>query len=308
MTPEQVKFINEIAAELKTQTGFNLREEVFFTLRYDKHRPVIFEHRQIAEELMPKDSRLGKGDYATSIGTTSQNVVQAMVNLYKEEMVNDGVNLNTLVNGKKGERGTWREAYYWLWNYKYLWWLGLHSWEILQKKAKSIPNWLQFLTEEEKAAVLMVNKSPTLPPPPPSAQKITPTIPVNQSLWMLIDLELNENKNYQLLLLNRSQQGQYLLCPSSAYAPNPIIEKPPIVLPQKDAWADNSKEKFVFGEAGKEEFLAIALEKPLNLPWLTPREDEALPEWNAERIKELFEQLEQQENWQVFYQSFEVVE
>jgi hypothetical protein len=33
-----------------------------------------------------------------------------------------------------------------------------------------------------------------------------------------------------------------------------------------------------------------------------------LPEWNAERIKELFEQLEKQDNCHVFYQSFEVVE
>ncbi len=74
--------------------------------------------------------------------------------------------------------------------------------------------------------------------------------------------------------------------------------------PQKDAWAGNSDEKFVFGEAGKEAFLAIALEKPLSLPWLTPREDEALPEWNAERIKELFEKLKQQGNWQVFLSKF----
>jgi hypothetical protein len=111
-----------------------------------------------------------------------------------------------------------------------------------------------------------------------------------------------------LLLLNRSQQGQILLCPSSAYAPNAIVEKSPIWLPQKDAWAGDSEEKFVFGEVGKEEFLAIVLEKPLSLPWLTPHEDEALPEWNAERMKELFEQLEKQGNWQVFYQSFEVRE
>ena len=46
----------------------------------------------------------------------------------------------------------------------------------------------------------------------------------------------------------------------------------------------------------------------MSLSWLTPREDEALPEWNYERMKELFEHLEPQGNGQVFYQSFEVVE
>ena len=45
----------------------------------------------------------------------------------------------------------------------------------------------------------------------------------------------------------------------------------------------------------------------MSLPWLIPREEEPLPEWNAERLKELFEQLEKQGNWQVFYQFFEVV-
>jgi tetratricopeptide (TPR) repeat protein len=176
-------------------------------------------------------------------------------------------------------------------------------WQILKKQAKSPPNWLQFLTEEEMASVQRGTRSLILPTPPPSVQKNTLTIPANQSLWMVLDLEFH---NSQLLLLNRSQHGQALLCPSSAYAPNHIIENPPILLPQKDALAGKSNEKFVFEEVGKEEFLAIVLEKPLSLHWLTPREEEALPEWNAERIKELFEQLDKQDNWQVFYQSFEV--
>jgi hypothetical protein len=178
-------------------------------------------------------------------------------------------------------------------------------WQILQKKAKSLDNWLQFLTKEEMASVQRGTRGLILPPPPPAVEKMTPKIPANQSLWMVINLPF---QNYQLLLLNRSQQGQALLCPSSAYAPNAIVEKSPLLLPQKDAWAGNCEEKFVFGEAGKEEFLAIVLEKPLSLFWLTPHEDEALLEWNAERMKELFEQLEQQGNWQVFYQSFDVVE
>lgn len=180
-------------------------------------------------------------------------------------------------------------------------------WKILQSQAKSAPNWLRFLTAEEKAvllAELAKDKSLIVPSPPPSVLKIKSKITANQSLWMVIDLPF---KNYQLLLLNRSQQGQVLLCPSSAYAPNAIVDKSPLFLPQKDAWALDSEEKFMFGEVGKEEFLAIVLEKPLSLPWLTPREEEALPEWNAERMKELFELLEEPGNWQVFYQSFEVV-
>lgn len=301
MTPEQEKFLDEIAAELKTQPGleFREREEVFFPLRYDKNRPVTFQHLQIAKELMPQDPRIGRGDYATSIGTTQQNVVQAIVNFYQEEMEKDLVNINIFLSDQKIPRGSWRKIYHWLWNHKYLRWLDENGWQILQEKAKSAPNWLKFKTTEEILALHAGTKAPTVRTR--KAPEIKPTIPANESLLMEIDLEY---PNYQLLLFNRSQQGKILLCPSFVYAMNPIIKKPPILLPQKD----RSEDTFMFEEMGKEEFLAIVLEKHLSLPWLTPREEEDLPTWNAERIKELFEQLEQQDSWQVFYQSFEVVE
>ena len=319
MTPEQKKFLDDIAAEMKTQPAFNDRESLFFPLRFDKNRPIAVQHKEIAENLMPKDPLLGGVNYVSSIGTTVQNIVSAMVGrletehkkaisgLYEAEMRTDGVDVDSLLNGKKGEKGTWEVVYDWLWHHKYLRWLDENGWQILQEKAKSPPNWLQFLTKEEMASVQRGTRAVILPPPPPAVQKITPTIPAEKSLWMVIDLEFD---NSQLLLLNRSQDGEFLLCPSSAYAPHPIIEKPPILLPQKDSWADQdeSKTNFKFGKLVKEEFLAIAVEKPVSLPWLIPREEEALPEWNAERLKELFEQLAKQDNWQVFYQSFEVVE
>lgn len=175
--------------------------------------------------------------------------------------------------------------------------LQTNFWQFLQENAKSPPNWLLFFTEEN----LKIAKKQTSPP---SVQKITPTIPANKSLWMLINLDFT---NYQLLLFNRSEQELCLLCPSSGYAPNSIIEESPILLPLKNSWADKNNSNFEFG-TGKEEFLAIALEKPLSLLWLTPRPEEERPELNAKRIKELSKQLRQQDNLQVFYQSFQVVE
>ena len=311
MTLEQEKFLSDIVAELKTQPGFNDRELLFFPLRFDKDRPVAVQHKEIAEQLMPKDPFLGSVNYVSSIGTTVQNVVNAIVGrlknehkkaisgLYEAEMRADGVDVDNLLNREPGERGCWEVVYQWLWNHKYLRWLDKNSWQILQEKAKSPPNWLQFL---EMSALQAGTRAPSLRLPPP---EIKPTIPANEELWMAIDLEFS---NYQLLLLNRSKQGKLLLCPSLGYALNPIMEKSPFLLPQKDSFADKEKQKFIFEEVGNEEFLAIVLEQHLSLPWLTPREDEALPEWNAERMKELFEQLEQQGNWQVFYRSFEVVE
>jgi hypothetical protein len=122
---------------------------------------------------------------------------------------------------------------------------------------------------------------------------------------MVVDLAY---PNYQLLLFNRSAEGQYLLGPSLSFAPKGLIDKPPILLPQKDSWADENQEWFTFEVLGEEEFLAIALENPLNLDWLVPRDEDSLPECTGSRFKELFDKLEQQENCHVFYQSFEVVE
>jgi len=313
MTPEQVNFINDIAVELKSQPGFNDREQLFFPLRFDKNRPVATQHKEIAEKLMPKYPSLCDVNYANSIGTTVQNVVSAMVGrlqtehkkeiagLYEAEMRADGVDIDSLLKREPGERGSWEVAYHWLWNHKYVRWLDENGWEILQQKAKSPDNWIKFLTKEEEA-MLGANRGAYLELPPP---KITLTIPAKQRLLMAIYLEY---PNYQLLLFNRSEQGTVLHCPSFGYALNPIMDKPPLVLPQQDSWANKTEQKFIFQQTGKEEFLAIVLEKHLILDWLTPQRQDALPKCNAERIKELFDQLGQQGNWHVFYQSFEVVE
>jgi hypothetical protein len=313
MTPEQEKFLNDIAAELKTQPGFNDVEQLFFPLRFDKNRPRLYKHKDIAENLMrPEGSKLPLDFYSKSIGTTVQNIVSGMVGrlktehkkaisgLYEAEIRADGVDVDSLLNGKQGERGTWEVVYDWLWKHKYLRWLDENGWQILQEKAKSPDNWIKFLTEEE-VAILGKNRGSYLEVPPP---EVTTNIPAKQRLLMTIDLKY---PNYQLLLFNRSEHGTVLYCPSFGYALNPIMDKPHIYLPQKDSWAEKTGQKFIFKETGKEEFLAIVLETPLNLDWLTPQRQEALPKCNAERIQELFNQLEQQGTWHVFYKSFEVV-
>lgn len=218
------------------------------------------------------------------INQTIRKVIEVMVQRYGEEMKADGVNTEVLLNLKPGGKrdkeseqkiSPWQEVYKWLWNYNFLRWIDMNGWSILKERAKIAPNWLQFLTEQEMTAV-QVNRGLVRQQPPSSVQKITLTIPANQSLWMEINLESLERSNYQLLLLNCSKEGQFLLCPSG-YAPNSIMETMRNLFPQKDSWADYNKQNFMFGEAGNEEFLAIALEKPLSLPWLTPPPRRRIP-------------------------------
>lgn len=251
------------------------------------------------------------------INQTIRKVIEVIAQKYGEEMKADGVNIEALLNLKAGgtlkgkeeqeshiKFSPWKEAYKWLWNHKYLRWLDINGWDILKKQAKTAPDWIQFLTEQEMASVGVGTRALKPLSPRSSARKIDPTIPINQPLSMRVDLAY---PNYQMLLLYRSAEMKYILCPSLGYAPNGV-NQPPMTLPQEGSVADDNKEMFTFEELGKEEFLAIAVEKPLNLDWLIPREEESLPKWNAERLKELFEQLEKHGNWQVFYQSFEVVE
>lgn len=250
------------------------------------------------------------------INQTIGKVIKVFHKAYGEEMKADGVNIEALLNLKAGgtlkgkedqesqkKFSPWKEAYKWLWNHKYLRWVDINGWEILKKQAKKAPDWIQFLTEQEMASVGVGTRALKPLSPRSSARKIDPRIPINQPLSMRVDLAY---PNYQMLLLYRSAEMKYILCPSLGYAPNGV-NQPPMTLPQEGSVADDNKEMFTFEELGKEEFLAIAVESSLNLDWLAPCKDEDIPVWNAERLKELFEQLEQQDNWQVFYQSFEVV-
>jgi len=62
-----------------------------------------------------------------------------------------------------------------------------------------------------------------------------------------------------------------------------------------------------FDTPGKEEFVGIVLDEDLDFDWLDLREDNHAPTWDETRLSQLWSYLEGKENWQVFYQDFEVV-
>lgn len=287
-------FMHKIADTVfgETLSEDKTTEKRCFLRRFDPEN--LFKKNTDIAELIKQD--MNNGYCVNTMARTLRDTIKALVNRYKAEIKTDDINPESWINRERGEKGAWPEVYDWLWNHQYLRWLEANSWQFLQEKAKPSEHWLQFLSPDK-----IDLRCPSLRLPPPETK---PTISANKHLWMVVDLDC---ANAQLLLLNRSEQGKCLLCPSFGYAKNAAIQKPPILLPQEDSWAGQTQQKFIFNELGQEEFLAIVLDQPLDLPWLTPRKEEAIPQWTAERIKELFEKLEQQDNWQVFYQSFDVV-
>ncbi len=72
-------------------------------------------------------------------------------------------------------------------------------------------------------------------------------------------------------------------------------------MPQQGAMCEDIQ----FDAVGKEEYIGILVDEPLDLPWLNPDpEHPALP-WGGQHLEEVWELL-QDKNWQVFYQDFQV--
>jgi hypothetical protein len=267
-------------------------------LRYSPERPLDYEDKEIAEKLMPEDPRLGKENYSASITTTSGNVRKAIEGVYKKEMEADGL---SFPKRKKGERGAWEPIYNWLWNYKFPRWQVDEYWQLLQQKVKDFNfEWMGLVPEgfgmsTDRGMVFQNKRQPQAKSPK--------KVPAKKPLLMSIDLL---DKESYLLLLNRGLNTRYLVCPSWAFAPNSRVVQRPIFLPQAGAWAEEDKIKF--DTPGKEEYLAIVLDRPLEVEWLQLNEDDPFPSCEPDRMMELWRQLEGRNDWRVYYEAFEVVE
>lgn len=62
----------------------------------------------------------------------------------------------------------------------------------------------------------------------------------------------------------------------------------------------------IFDALGKEEYLGIVVDEPLDLPELTPDPINPALEWQGKHLERVWEKL-RNKNWQVFYRDFEVI-
>jgi hypothetical protein len=208
----------------------------------------------------------------------------------------DGIDLSQLQAEKGGQKQKqktpWQVVYDWLWETEFPRWQGQQIWQSWVEKANKHREWLRFEPPEivtELGTRGMKKNNQPLPP-----QKIT----VNREYKAVVDLEKYLHRPW--LFLNWGDNGGLVVSPSQNFAPTPQITRHPLLLPQPEA-EENTIE---FETASKEEFIAIVLNDPIDLPWFK----QPIPEWDGLRLGELWEELEKQPEWFVFYRAIEVCE
>jgi hypothetical protein len=268
------------------------KERAFLTLRFHPENREK-QHTDIAKYMC---NLLGKGDYTTSIGTICKNVVQKITQQYQIEMTADFVDVDSLLKGTRGQHGAWEKVYTWLDAKKLPRWRSEYIWQKWQNQAQLRSNWIIF------SDYSLITKGAKIPP-----AVVNNRIQINKPLLLQIDLK---DEDGYLLLLNRGVdekgvQTRYLFCPSAAFAPQikPIAKLQ--YLPQPGAMSPDIQ----FDRVGIEEYIGILLKEipTERLSWLTPTTAEPAPIWDDDRLYQLWIELEQQPDPQLYYQSFNVV-
>jgi hypothetical protein len=279
------KFLESLARDCFATT--TPARKLIFQLRFDpKYHPengIEGRNNQGIAKLVQKQLN---EDVSHRIGTDLQWVVKTLVSEFEPQMKQDGVDIEFLTAGNKGEKGKWLVVYDWLGQKHFPRWLLEKQWQELVDKAEKVDDWLQ---------VKSVERTLRMPEPRQS------TVPLKTEVYLLVNL--NWVNRYLLLLYQGTDGIKYCLCPSKGFAPSGELSEQEMYLPQTGAMTKS----MVFEEVGKEHFLAIVLEQSLELPWLRPNDGEPVPSLNANRLNELLEKLEQQGNSQLFYKSFDVV-
>lgn len=286
-TELEQKFINDLAGELfEKENGKKTENEVLFRLRFNRDNYELPNQTDMAEndinKLMESAGFKGK-----NIQRILRFIINMILDKYSEEISGNisEKELNDLKNTERGKGNIWQIVFKWLWNYKFPRWQMGWIWQNLQNQANISPNWLNFVpTGTDRGMVFRQEK-----------------LQVNQRYDLKVDLP----REAYLILLNQGLDTRFLVCPSLAFAPEYKIVETPIWLPQNLALA--TEDKIYFDAPGKEEYLAILLEKPLDIDWLKLSDRDPFPSWESNEIIQLWEALGKQSNWQIFYRQVEIV-
>jgi hypothetical protein len=275
-----IAFLEDIAANIFPETASDV-QKLCFRLRFHPDNYKL-ENTEIAG-LIKK--QLNGGFAESSINPTLGDVIKKIKDKFGDQMQADGIDLAKLTPGRgKPKESPWKIVYGW---FRMKW-----IWQSLVEKADKHCEWIYFLNPENHLGIV-------IPPPPQKRQ-----LQVKAPYLMRIDLQ---HSSRNLLLLNQGLTTKCVLTPSMAFAPKCQLDGKPMWIPQDGSILQEYNKGIEFDTPGKEEFVGIVLDEDLDFDWLDLREDNPAPNWDETRLSQLWSYLEGKENWQVFYQSFEVV-
>jgi len=298
-------FLDKILESFLSNKKLNTLERDVFRLRFSKKNEDK-THGEIAKEIEKKRDKEGRpiGNFTNSINTTVQQVVHALADQYEEEIRVDGFDSllwrNTKrggkVEGKDGRFSPWKDAFLWLWEKKYHCWVWSWVWEQLIVQAREAG-------EQITLREVSISAGRTL------------DIPEMPRFVVLKDrpyqLYINLKRNASLLVLGQSTSGKRLCyCPSQAFAPtnNKISASEPTVLPESESPAAVARKYFTYREVGEEWVLAIVTSEQLNRSWTNVGGTKWIHELTAASLIDLWEQLQQQPDAELFFKLFEVTD
>ncbi|NET42097.1 hypothetical protein [Okeania sp. SIO2B3] len=279
--------------------------------------PPELQHWTFTERFYPnnyslKNTEIAKGlekmqgKYNPSgINQHIKEVIEKIYREFQDELAQDGITEEKLnlgnYKGKPGRKTSstarpWEIIYEWLWNQKYYRWLPDYIWENWKQKAQTNLDWIQFCPHSEDYS----SKGMKIPPALPKE-----SLPINTPLNLKINLD---TPGSYLLLFNRGRDSQgnitkYLVTPSKAFAPSYQIVEKTTSIPLQNAICKDIQ----FDTVSTEEYIGIVINNPLDLPWLNPDSHNPIVEWEGKELEQVWEQLRSQDNWQVFYQNFDVI-
>ena len=275
-----IDFIEDIAANIFSETASDVQKSCFRLRFHPEHHQL--ENTDIAG-LIKK--QLNGGFSENSINPILGDVIKKIKDKFGDQMQADGIDLAKLTPGRgKPKESPWKIVYGWL-RMKWIW-------QSLVEKADKHCEWIDFLSPDCRHGIIV--------PPPRQKRQLQAKAPY----LMRIDLQ---HSSHNLLLLNQGWKTKYVLTPSIAFAPKCQLDGKPMWIPQDGSILQEYNKGIEFDTPGKEEFVGIVLDEDLDFDWLDLREDNHAPIWDETRLSQLWSYLEGKENWQVFYQDFEVV-
>jgi hypothetical protein len=288
----QENFLEAISQEILPEQNSPITKILCFKFRFNfqnfnlKHRSNSFDETTITslikEELNGGFSDDGINQYIKDICATIQKYYQTEIVKY----VNNKSDLN-------GETWRWEEVYNWLWNDKFPRWFWSNKLVKLVEPNKKYLDWISFMVriDNQRGIAGKPRHSPAI-------------LPLNVGGHFYITIN---SSDYYLLLLNlgADKKNINLICPSEAFAPSYFVKGHEILIPSLQGNSDYGT--INFEQEGEEEFIAIVLKQPLDLPWLDSDRGDDIPILEQEQIKELWNFLIDNNDWEIFYKSFKVV-